>query len=78
MHLVGVGPNEVIDLATLNLTVMQYCITRRIMMSFPKIGAHYSQIILNSFATYYSQFQHNLQRPSDECLCHAISSNRIT
>ena len=26
MHLVGVGPNEVIDLATLNLTVMQYCI----------------------------------------------------
>ena len=25
MHVVG--PNEVIDLATLNLTVMQYCIT---------------------------------------------------
>ena len=24
-------------------------------MSFPKIGTHYSQIILNTFATYYSQ-----------------------
>ena len=50
-----VAPNEVLDLATLNLTVMRYCITRHIRMSFPKIGAHFSQIILNSFATYYSQ-----------------------
>ena len=41
MHLVGVGPNEVIDLATLNLAVMHYCIIRRIMMSFPKTCAHY-------------------------------------
>ena len=39
MHVVG--PNEVIDLATLNLNVMQYCIII-IMMALPKIGAHYS------------------------------------
>ena len=61
-----VAPNEVLDLATLNLTVMRYCITRHIRMSFPKIGAHFSQIILNSFCylLFLKLFQHNLQRPS--------------
>ena len=51
-------------LPILNLTVMWYCITRRIMMSFPKIGAHYSQIIINSLC-YLLFSQHNLWRPID-------------
>ena len=59
MHMIG--PN---DLATLNLTVIQYCIIRRIMTSFPKFGGHYSQI---TYILFSKLFQHNLQRPRHVC-----------
>ena len=49
MHLVGVGPNEVIDLATQNLTVMQFCITRHndvIPKNWCPLFLNYSQFYL--------------------------------
>ena len=45
MHLVGVGPNKVIDLATLNLTVMHS----------QKLVPIILKLFYNLFATYYSQ-----------------------
>ena len=71
-------PNEVTDLATLNLTMMQYWITRCVMMSFQKIGVHYSQIIINSFCLLSQLFQHNLQRPTHKAiLCPNVTLDRL-